>query len=315
MTAAFSPAEHLAIGRSDFTVFDDRRCLVGECPLWDAAAERLFWVDVRGQRILSRKIDGSAPDCWQFDQPVASIALASDGCLIACLGTEIVMLDSQGRRMASIASIDADKPGFRLNECRVDRQGRLWAGTLHAQNWLPDGSLYQLADDGCWERRTGRLSVPNGLAWSTDGTRMYLTDTPTRVIDMFDCDPSNGAVSRRRPFAAMTEGMCDGATVDSDDHLWCAVPGGWNISRFAPDGLPERRIRLPIRFLTSCAFGGPEMNILFVTSATRPLSDAELEQQPASGCVIAIETDVRGIEEPRFRPATGHEAFVRASIG
>lgn len=132
---------------------------------------------------------------------------------------------------------------------------------------------------------------------------MYFVDTPTGVIESFDYDPAHGTIGQKRSFARVDEhaGRPDGATVDQAGYLWSAGWDGWCVTRYAPDGRVDRRLPVPVRWPTSCAFGGPALDVLFVTSASQGLSAAALADQPLAGRVLAARPGPRGLAEAPFR--------------
>jgi sugar lactone lactonase YvrE len=134
------------------------------------------------------------------------------------------------------------------------------------------------------------VTVSNGLGWSPDGSRMYYVDSPVGRIDMFDYDPAAGTAVGRRPFADHSgyDGVPDGLTVDADGCVWVAVWGGGVLRRFAPDGTQDSVVPVPVSQPTSCAFGGPGMADLYVTSARIGLSEAELSEQPLAGRLLRL---------------------------
>jgi sugar lactone lactonase YvrE len=145
--------------------------------------------------------------------------------------------------------------------------------------------------------------VPNSLCWSPDGRTMYFSDGREPVIDAFDYDPATGTPSWRREFARLPagSGVPDGAAVDADGFVWCAIYGGGAVHRYAPDGRLDRAVPLPVSQPTSCAFGGPALDTLYVTTARQRLSEEQLAAQPLAGALLALDVGVRGLPEPEFR--------------
>jgi sugar lactone lactonase YvrE len=166
----------------------------------------------------------------------------------------------------------------------------------------PAGALYRTDPGGRWQRMVDGITVPNSLAWSPDDRTMYFADTPHRVIWAYPFDAETGALGARRPFAEVPEGAGypDGSTVDADGCLWNAHFDGWRLTRYAPDGRVDRVVPLPVQRPTSCAFGGPGLGVLYVTSARARLTEAELARGPLAGGLLALEPGPRGLPEPRF---------------
>jgi sugar lactone lactonase YvrE len=173
---------------------------------------------------------------------------------------------------------------------------------MHDRMRSPSGALHRIDPDRTWHRVVDGITVPNSLAWSPDGRRMYFADTPSRVILVYDFDPDAGLPRAPRVFARVPEGAGypDGATVDAEGCLWSAHWDGWRVTRYAPDGRVDRVVELPVQRPTSCAFGGEALDVLYVTSASTRLRPDELARGPDAGGLFAVEACVRGLPEPRF---------------
>ena len=146
------------------------------------------------------------------------------------------------------------------------------------------------------------ITCINGLSFSPDGQLMYMTDSFSLWIDVLNYDQDEGMIHNRRPFAEVPigRGRCDGATVDADGCFWSANNDGWCVTRYDPRGRIDRVINLPVRRPTSLVFGGPDLDVLYITTATRRLPEAELAQQPLAGCLLAVRPGVQGLPEPEF---------------
>ena len=214
-----------------------------------------------------------------------------------------MFIDTATASITPITHPEADLPGNRFNDGKVDRAGRFWAGTKNlANNAQLTGSVYRLDTDGRAHAITRGISCTNGIAWSPDNRTMYLCDTWVRRIYSFDFDFAAGTVYNRRLFAelAAEEGFPDGLTVDAEGFVWNAHYDGWRITRYAPDGRVTRVLRMPVQHVTSLTFGGPELRTLFVTSASMRTSEGARRVQPLAGHVLAFEPGVAGLPEPCF---------------
>lgn len=211
-------------------------------------------------------------------------------------------LDTATDLFEPVADPEAEMPDRRINDAKVDRAGRFWFGTMQDEGLEPVGALYRLDPDRSVTRLDEGYSIPNGFAWSTDDRRLYVANTKLGTIFVYDFDLETGRIANRRVFAELAagEGTPDGATVDAEGYLWSARTGGACVARYDPDGRVERILPLPVSRPTSVTFGGPELRTLFVTTASRGLSEAELAGQPLAGAVLACEVDVPGLAEPLF---------------
>jgi sugar lactone lactonase YvrE len=221
------------------------------------------------------------------------------GWLLAA-GHRLLLLD--GDEQLTLAVVEADRPGNRLNDCKCDPQGRLWAGTMSKQRTPGTAALYRLAPGGELERVIAGTTISNGLGWSPDGERMYFVDSTTQRIDVLDFDGASGGVADRRPLVDIDprDGLPDGLAVDAEGGIWVCLFGGGSVRRYAPDGTLAMAIRLPVTNPTSPAFGGPDLRTLYVTSARHRLSLGQLAVEPLAGAVLALEPGVRGLPGHRY---------------
>jgi sugar lactone lactonase YvrE len=205
-------------------------------------------------------------------------------------------LDLDAGRFEMLAAVEADHPQNRMNDGACDPAGRFWAGTMAIDERPRAGALYRLDPDLTVHTMLTGVTISNGIDWSPDGRRMYYVDSPTRRIDVFDFDPKTGAIADRRPFVEVPAdaGIPDGLTVDAAGFVWLALWGGAALRRYAPDGTLERAVPLPVSHPTSCAFGGPALDELYVTSARRDLTPDERARQPMAGGLLRLRPGVVG---------------------
>ncbi len=273
--------------------------LLGEGPVWCPRDQALYWVDIREPAIRRRTATGETTT-WRMPEQVGSITLREQGGILVALQSALSSFDPATGQITKLADAPGHHPGLRFNDGKCDRQGRFWVGSMFADTPGTPGFLYRLDGTGCTKVLDG-IAIPNSLCWSPDSRTMYFSDSPKRVIWAFPYDPTTGAIGERRVFATFPAPMvADGGTVDAEGYLWSANYGGWRVTRLAPDGTVDRVIPVPASNVTSCAFGGPGLATLYITTAWQNLSDAQRAQQPAAGALFAIDPGVRGLPEPRF---------------
>ena len=269
----------------------DGRNLIGECPLYDAANERLFWVDICKPAIY--RYDFAERRCQTIapGEMVTALALVPDGLLIAAQSGLRVIDPSGGEPIRFLGHPERDVPGNRFNDGKCDSRGRFWVGTLALNVSRSAGALYRIDADGQFVAMETGLTLPNGIGWSPDDSIFYLADTAERKIYAYDFCPDSGAISNRRTFIKFAKdvpGDPDGLAVDQAGDLWVALWDGWRIQQFAPDGSCKQEIILPVPRPTSCTFGGASNKTLYVTSARIRISETQLRSAPLSGAVFAI---------------------------
>ncbi len=283
------------------------QCKLGEGPVWSVAEQALYWVDIENRR-FSRLYPASGKyEVFEVGLPVGVLAPRERGGLVMATKEGFAFWDWQAEpRLQFIANAnpEASKPHNRFNDGAVDSQGRFWAGTMCEgyDDCEGAGSLYRLNLDCAVSVMETGLTVSNGIGWSPDKTRMYLTDSPRKIIYVYDFDAQSGTISNRRAFVHTPNeaSVPDGLTVDSEGFVWSARWGGWRIIRYDPDGKIEREIQMPVQYPTSCAFGGPNLDELYITSAWTALSEQKRAQQPRAGDLFRLQTGIKGQEQHKF---------------
>jgi L-arabinonolactonase len=276
------------------------RDLLGECPLWDDRTATLWWVDILAPSLRQFQPGTGTVKRLDLAEAMGSFAFREKGGLLAAMKSGIYFFDPADLSRKVVAQPEKEIAANRFNDGRCDRAGRFWAGTMSDPIREPSGSLYRISPDGRCERKRTGVTVPNSLAWSPDGRRMYFADSPRRKIWVFDYDGASGEPSNERLFAATHPGSPDGSCVDADGCLWNAEYGGGRVVRYTPEGKIDRVIELPVQNPTCCCFGGSDFGTLYITSAAQGLSAEELHRQPLAGSVLAVRPGAKGLAEARF---------------
>lgn len=285
---------------------------LGEGPLWDVKEQRLYWIDSTAAEISSCRADGSDIRRYFVPRHIGSMALREQGGAVVALANGLHFYDFDAQTVKLIADPESDDTETRFNDGKVDRRGRFIAGTMaydfdrydadRGQRSSRSGALYQLDTNGKVTRLDGGISCSNGPCWSPDNRTFYFTDTYDRQMYAYDYDIVTGAVANRRVFASARDmaGTFDGATVDAEGYVWSALVFGGRILRFAPDGALDRVVPFPVRNLTSVMFGGPDLDILFVTTMGRPMWGIPQKERDKGGLFAVTGLGVKGLPEPRF---------------
>jgi sugar lactone lactonase YvrE len=274
----------------------------GESPTWDARLSELVWVDQYVALVHWYKPSTGDSASLAVGQAVGAVAPRRQGGLVLALADGFWLLEPDRAGLARMALVEADVAENMMNDGKCDPFGRFWAGTLAIDEHDPVGSLYRLEPDGEVTRVLTHVTVSNGLGWSPDGRVLYYIDSRTHRVDGFAYDAETGRISGRHTVVAIParEGTPDGLTVDAEGHLWVALWDGSAVRRYAPDGQFECEIPLPASRITSCVFGGDDLEDLYVTSAARGLTPAELNRQPHAGALFVVRPGVRGLPTDTF---------------
>jgi sugar lactone lactonase YvrE len=285
----------------------DVTAALGEGPYWVPEDDCLLWVDIEGAR-LHRTYFPSRETVTDSPGPVSAAFPAVGGGILIAGGAALTLLFPAERGGQWVARTIADAPAredIRFNDAGVDPAGRVWAGSMHMAEAAPVGELYRLDAGGRLNPVVKNVTVSNGLGWSPDGSRMYYADSPLRRVDVFDYDPATGEAFSRRPFADLSEaeGVPDGLTVDADGCVWVAMWGGSALRRFTPEGEPDAVLPVPVSQPTSCAFGGPDLADLYITSARVGLTDDQLAAQPLAGRLLHVRPGPVGLPSTTAKAA------------
>jgi L-arabinonolactonase len=298
------------VERIEVEVYCEQTATLGEGPLWSVDEQALYWLDI-GRKVLHRKGPSEMRRrSWSLPEYPGCLAELATGTIAIAMGNGLQRLNLEFGAIDLLCAAPHKPPGTRFNDGKVDPRGRFWAGTMQ-NNFGPhgepiaiersDGALYRFDPDGSVHTMEENLGVPNTLAWSPDLARFYFADSLRGQIYAYDFDADSGAARNKRAFFEAPEhGIPDGSAIDSDGCLWNVRWDGAAILRITPHGKLDRLINLPVPRPTSCAFGGPNLDTLYVTSATNGLTAAQREEFPLSGSVFAIAGVGQGVRVPRL---------------
>ena len=280
-----------------------KKALVGECPRWHPAEQKLYWVDIYEPSLNAFDPATGENRRWVMPERIGCFAFRKGGGFIAGMQSGIAFITlGETASVKRVFELQPHNPEMRFNDGRCDPAGRFWAGAIEESLTQPVGTLYRFDPDGRCHRMVESLICANGLAFSPDGRTLYHSDSRKDQVYAWDFDRETGAIRNQRSFIEMDgrEGRPDGAAVDAQGYYWICHVGAWHVARYAPDGRIDRVIGLPVQRPTMCAFGGKNLDVLYVTSATYPLPEKALAKQPLAGSLFAIDVGVRGLPEPFF---------------
>ena len=283
----------------------------GESPVWDAGSGCLTYVDINGRAIHRVSVADSAARSWDSEDFPTAIALRRSGGAVLAHASGVSLFDFETGGVERLCAPDP-MPGNRLNEGKCDPAGRFWVGSMQS-NLNPDGSgrdmdrhsgaLFRVDPDGAVSCHSEReFGVSNTMAWSPDKRTFYFGDSLRNVIFAYDYDDDAGTLCNRRVLLeGYPHGVPDGSCIDADGCLWNTRFGGARVIRIAPDGSVDAEIGLPVSNPTCCAFGGPDMRTLFVTSARFGLSGNDLDSNPLEGALLRADLPHGGLPGDEFR--------------
>ncbi len=264
--------------------------------------QRLCWVDCDRKQMLQLDPDRGTVRTIDLPGSPASYAFCRSGEILLAYRTRLTLFDPPTGSERIIDTPMIDFSVARFNDGACDRAGRFWVGTMHKGMSEPVGALYRVDPDLSVRQMADGLTVSNGIAFSPDDKVMYHTDSRASVIYAYDFDVAAGAIAGRRVFADFRgrQGIPDGCTTDRDGRLWGAILGGGRVEVLDAAGRLVRSLAIPTTRPTSPAFGGPSLDMLYVTSMRLGLSEAELAAQPEAGSLFAFDGLGQGLQEPLF---------------
>ena len=281
----------------------DAHAQVGEGPLWDEEQQVLYWVDILSSLLYIYDPATGENRALDVGRHVGTVVTRASGGLMLAVQNGFASFDLETQELTLIANPEAHITGNRFNDGKCDPAGRFWAGTMAYENPTNQGSLYRLDTDLSVHKIFGDVAISNGIIWSLDHTTMYYIDTLRKNVRAFDYDVETGDISNERVIINVPEeiGMPDGMAIDNEGMLWVAHYGGSCVSRWNPNTAQFLlKIDLPVTQVTACAFGGQNLDILFITSAAQELDAAELARQPLAGGLFSIKTPYQGVPSFRF---------------
>jgi len=272
------------------------QCFLGEGPYWHAIRNSFFWVDIENGKLFEYPMDSGKVNTWKFEQRITLVVEGKADHLILALDQKIARFNLKTENLEWIASIE-DIPGNRLNDGKCDAKGRLWVGSMSKTFDKGAGAFYSLDADLKIQKHLDQITISNGIAWTQDNKTLYYIDSPTQKVNAYHFDLESGNIQFDRIAIDIPNslGTPDGMCIDVEGKLWIAHYGGSGIYRWDPlTGKLMEKVSLPVPHVTSCAFGGENLDTLLVTTARENLNEAQLKEFPLSGDVFVIQTKTKG---------------------
>ena len=290
------------VQESTAEIFVPAGATLGEGPAWDAAAGCLAWVDILEQRVHLTEPDGSARASFEFDSHIGAVLPGAPEYLVV-RRDGFATLDPATGAVKELLSVLGDRPDMRFNDAKAGPGGRVFAGTMRYDEGRDEARLFRLDPGPVATVVHGPVSLSNGLGWSPDNRTFYFCESFRYAIFVYDFDPDAGVPSARRMFATVDHGsggFPDGLTVDAEGGVWSAQNGAGRVVRYAPDGEVTHEVEVPVPQPTSCMFGGPDLDVLYITTSRQNMTPQQLGRYPLSGSVFALRPGLSGLPEPLF---------------
>lgn len=281
----------MTVSKPDIDVVVNHTCLLGEGPVWDIKNERMLWIDILRGDIHAFYPANKRFETFNTGTLIVSITLNKNGGLIAALQDGFASIDMEKKQIEYIKDPEAHLPYNRFNEGKCDPMGRFWAGTMSLSEEPEAGSLYTLEKGASVSKKIEGVTISNGMAWNKDHTLFYYIDTPTFEVVAYDYNKWNGNISNKKTIIKVPKehGYPDGMTIDSEGMLWIAHWDGWQLTRWHPNtGEQLHKISLPAAKVTSCTFGGKNLDDLYITTASKEMTEDELQKQPLAGSLFVV---------------------------
>ncbi len=289
--------------RTDVVLEQKFRALLGEGAFWNHQRQELYWVDILGKSLNIYNPSNKSNRKFPLPYRVGTVVPQTDSSAVVALDNGIYMLNTFNRNLRQISFVESDILTNRFNDGKCDPNGNLWVGSMHLEEKEPAASLYKVTPDGTTTKMLDNITISNGIVWSKDGKTMYYIDTPTAKIRAFDFNLENSTISNERVVVEVDEddGFPDGMAIDEQDKLWVGLWNGNAVARYDPEnGKLMEKIEVPAHNVTSCAFGGENLDILYITTARVDMTEEELEKYPLAGSIFSVKPGVRGVKSSFF---------------
>lgn len=281
----------------------DAKAILGEGTLWHPAENRLYWVDIEGQKLHIYDPETRTDIEFATNQRIGTVVPVTGGGVLVALQSGIYFFDTVTGSFHFINNPLPEKT-IRFNDGKCDPSGRFWVGSMHLDQKAGAATLYRMDSDNAIHEILKDVTISNGITWSHNKKTMYYIDSPLRTIDAFDYDDTYGTINNRRTVASIPEGLGDpdGMAIDTEGKLWVALWGGYCVGRFDPDsGDMLETVEVPAPHVASCTFGGKNLDILFISTAREGMSAQQLKEYPLSGGIFSVETGATGVPASFFR--------------
>jgi len=277
---------------------------LGEGALWNHKTNELYWIDIEGKTLFIYNPKTKENKSYKMPSRIGTVVPYTENEVIVALEDGIYNFNLKSKTQTLFSNIESKLSDNRFNDGKCDPAGNFWVGSMNIKDTKKTtGSLYKITKDKKVEQKINNVRISNGIVWTKDGKTMYYIDTPTGKIRAYDYDMEIGDISNERVAVTIPEsiGYPDGMTIDEEDMLWVGLWNGNGVGRFNPKtGELISKIEVPAHNVTACAFGGENLDTLYITTARVDMSDDELKEKPLSGSIFKVKPGVRGVKSSFF---------------
>jgi len=280
------------------------KALLGEGAIWDAKTSQLYWIDIEGKKLHILDPKNHVDKVIKTPSKIGTVVPTENGDVLVALEDGVYQLNLKTEAITLFADMHKSLEGKRLNDGKCDPKGRFWVGSMHMEQKKGAANLYTINNSGLVDTKIDSVTISNGIVWTSDHKTMYYIDTPTSEIKAYDYDMKTGHISNQRVVVKISValGYPDGMTIDEEDMLWVGMWNGNAVIRFNPKtGEILQKIEVPAHNITSCAFGGDDLETLYITSASIDMTEEEKKAYPLAGSVFKVKPEVKGVKSYLFK--------------
>ncbi len=279
------------------------RALLGEGAFWNYQTQEFYWVDIIGKTVNVYNPKNKSNRAFPLPYRPGTVVPQTDSTAVVALDNGIYILNLYNRLLLKLSNVEEDIPTNRFNDGKCDPNGNLWVGSMRLDESIPAAGLYKVAPDGTTTKMLENITISNGIVWTKDGETMYYIDTPTGTIRAYDFDKETSTISNERIVVEVSadDGFPDGMAIDENDMLWVGLWNGNAVARYNPkNGKLLNKIEVPAHNVTACAFGGEDLDILYITTAKTDMTEEENAKYPLAGSIFSVKPGIKGVKSQFF---------------
>ncbi|WNH08812.1 SMP-30/gluconolactonase/LRE family protein [Thalassobellus suaedae] len=280
------------------------QAVLGEGAFWNYKTQELYWIDIDSKRFNIYNPETKTNKFLETPSKIGTVVPVNDTIVLAALEDGVYKMNINSGTSTLFTGMKEDLFESRLNDGKCDPAGRFWVGSMHNQYETGKANLYSINSDSLLVKKIDSVTISNGIVWTSDTKTMYYIDTPTSQIRAYDYNNETGDITNARVAVQIPEslGMPDGMSIDEENMLWVGMWNGNAVIRFNPiTGKVDRKVNVPAHNITSCAFGGKNLDTLYITSARTDMTDDELKKYPLSGSVFKVVPGIKGVKSHFFK--------------